>query len=760
MTKFREPGLRAAVMAVCLLAGSASAGVPDIAAGRVAQAPAEAWQAFLETAESLPVYGAYQALGAVEYTATGVGEDACRSHREQIAEAVQTVPVSLAIRRAAMMCAEALGDEETAEREMAAVAALSKLAWSQASEVAWAAPIRVVHPIDAYALLLVSGLEFRYDYYLQVLPDTYMPMGVAAWDPEIEKERLLRFDAVDTAFRIEHESPFSGFPYQRRAFADAFLQGQSDGGEYLAADLQAVREATQVVPAERLALLRPAARRGGILSGAAWLTVCARNPLPGCGDGFVATWLPAAEQHQVIPMVLLAYAYAHGIGVEADRDTAVDLLDAADRLSLHDAASVSFADLSLSIAEGPLPEAVVQRLQAAIDHGNPNAPLMLARNAVRSGPLDASTIAYLRSSQANTDGAGYWALVTYHKAHDAAAEYASLRDLAAQAGNPEAQAALAFALLEHDPQARKRDEAMRWMQSAANAGNVSAQRYMAYRAIRERDWAEAEAWLMDPVIRGDFASILLVASLYEAEVSGVHGTLERAITVYRMMAETMNSAEARRRLARLALAGKGMERDAEQARQWLVVDAEAGDHLSQGALGMAYLNGDFGAPDEQAAMRWLQPALDAGATQVQVNYAGWLYFTKATTDARKHAMTLWRKAHEQGEALASNNLAWAYCTSPDPAIHDAPKGLRIADGMGPAVDMTAASLDTRAACHAANGDFDGARRYQTKAIELVAELEPADGEEDNTASDGSLAGFQSRLALYVAGKRYIETVRD
>jgi tetratricopeptide (TPR) repeat protein len=95
-------------------------------------------------------------------------------------------------------------------------------------------------------------------------------------------------------------------------------------------------------------------------------------------------------------------------------------------------------------------------------------------------------------------------------------------------------------------------------------------------------------------------------------------------------------------------------------------------------------------------------------------------------------------------ADAHGNIAWILATHPDAALRDPKKALEYALVEAKRTGMTnAEALDTLAAAHAANGQFDEARRYQKLAISKVED-------EDDKAE------YVSRLRLYEQGKAYIE----
>lgn len=762
--------LRAPLLMVALVTVASGPAIADGVAVRDDQLiddPAAGWEVFLETAGA-DTYNAYETLFAVGYGPLGVDALACREHQDQLDAAVRLAPVSIALRRAAMLCAEAAGREDVAEAELAVLAALSRHAWSQASEVSSARPIQVLHTIDAYALLHASGLEFRYDYYGSHQVERYLPMIVAAWDPELGKEKLLSFDFVDSGYRMDRESPFSGYPIQRNAIADAFIQGQAQAGEDIAIDILALRAARLATSAEaKVEAVRGAAIRGGVLSGATWLLICQTQAFEGCADGFADAWLPYAEQKHVLPMVMLAYAYEHGLGVESDLAMGRQLLEAAVDLSYHGHAAVEYAQLWRATHDGPLPDTLRERLVDAEREGEPNARGVLIANLVlETGEegvfvLTPGDIEYLSDPKFNGTGSGFSLLADYHRRRGEEQQRLDMQRRAASAGSAEDQFRVALALLEEDTPESGKAEAWTLMARAAHGGNGSAQRYLAYESSRNGRWTEVEGWLLAAAQDGNMDAILDLANLYEWGYPGVVGTVDRAVAAYTAMAAGEGGAEPRRRLAAMALAGRGMEKDPGKAKAWLLADAEKGDHESQALLASVLLRGELGHVDEVAGLRWMELALDAGNPSAYVDYGAWLYYFKNTAESRLKGVGVWKEAHAKEILLATNNLAWARCTSPDAAIFDPALGMEVAASMSVIEDLDAAQLDTLAACHAATGDFERARALQSLAIKQVAKYPQGGVDQEDAEVDpaGNLEGYEDRLALYVSGKHYIETER-
>lgn len=762
-------GVRSAALRALMLAALAATGgacwastAGEASTEEVARDAAGVWERFLAKAELTTVYDAYDVLDLVDYTLEKVDAGKCREHAAALAAAAKTAPVSIAIHHTAMLCAEAQLQSAAAESEFGAVAALSKLALSQASEVTDSKPIRVLRFEDALALLRISGLEHRYQYYDESRPARYFPLTVAVWDADAKVEKHFRFDFVDTAFRLDRKDPSSGFPVQRNYLANGFLEGQTKRNMVMAWDVRAFGEAAEVAEAkDKIAKLRPAAESGGVRSAMLWSIICVRRPYPGCGDGLVDALLPQAEQQYASPMVLLAFAYAEGIGVKRDAAAAAKLLDAADRRRSHAQAGVDYAELWRFAHDGPLPADIVKRVERAITLGNRNAETFLITQRIydeAKPALSPAELSHLAEPDQNSTGAGYALLAQYYENRKQTEQRVPWLAKAADAGHAGSQSDYGWMLWKGEHAKLDRDAAKRWYEQAAQGGNAWGARFMAMESVKAKRWKDAEYWLLAAIYDNSVEAIIDLAELYEQEKPGLSGNAARAVEIYRSLADT--EADARRQLSQMALEGRGMAKDAEQAKKWLLSDAEKDDADSQTLLAMAYLEGKFGKVDEAEGRRWMERAMKAKDENAFSAYGSWLYYTKNTGDSRLQALDIWNQGLETGSNLSANNLAWAYCTAPQADVADAAKGMRAAAKIGDIDDMEDHELDTVAACNAASGDYKAAARLQLLAIERVAaRRKDADPAEPVDPVD-NVDGYRRRLALYEAGKPYVEITRD
>lgn len=750
-------------LAALVCSGGTFAGGIGVTTQQVAADPAKAWERFLVEARVKPVHEAYAVLDQVGYDLKTVKADECKAQSKALADAVEAAPVSIAVRHAAMLCSEAVSDEAGAEAQFSAIAALAKLALAQASEVEGAEPIRVPRFEDALALIEVSGLRQRYMYYEDVRPERYFPLAIAVWDDEAKVEKRFRFDFVDATFAINREDPASGFPMQRHIIAEAFLEGQTRINLQAAWDIRAFQQASQVADAKaKIEKLRPATEAGGLRSGLLWALICARRPYPGCGAGLADALLPLAEEEYASPMTLLAFVYAEGIGVPADAATASKLLDAADARSSHAQAGVDYASLWRFAHDEPLPADLVARLSRAEAKGNRNARTFLITQKIYGEDktaLTAEEISHLSQPDQNGAGQGFALLSKYYGDREQPQQRLHWLAKAAEAGHAGSQSDYGWLLWQGKEVPQDREAGLRWHERAAQGGDVWAARFMAMQSAKSNDGKAAEQWLSPAVWSGSDQAALDMAELFERRMPGVSGDPAQAVKIYRALADG-GDADGRLHLARAALNGSGMAKDPQEAKKLLLLNAKENHAESQGLLGVTLMNGSFGAADEKEGLRWVELAMKAKDANTFASYGAWLYYTKNTLLSRQQGLQVWERGMEAGSSLSANNAAWARCTSPDANIADPAKGMNAVAKMGKAEDMDASLLDTVAACRAASGDFKGAVQIQSQAIaQVVKQVEGRDPALPVEPADNA-DGYRRRLALYEAGKPYVETTRD
>lgn len=753
----------ATALAVALaLPAAATAATPPAAAPAAATAapdvagdPAAAWTAFLADPAGVdrlaPAFDTYHAL---EYRDGKVQADSCRAQADALRRAVASVPVSIALRRGAMHCAEALGDEAGAEREMAALSSLVAHALAAAPDVHVSRPIRVVRLEDATALMTTLGLGADYTYLPQVRPDRWLPQVVGAWDARAGIERRFAFDMLDVLATLRSPDPEYGFPVHRHRIARSMITSRAEAGQPAYTDAMAAIGAWQATDRDKaLGLLRDAALQGGLTSArriaAHCLTEARKAPSPGCGRGLADALMPAAEARNGYAMAMLALVYEAGIGVAADPAAAATLADAADRRMGGHAASVEMAAIYREAGHATLPAATLARVRNAAAAGDIAATLVMLEEAGADAAALAAAEA-LADARANDRGQVERAIAMHLEQRDPADEAAAFTwwRRAAAKGNDDALQVLGGArYFGTRGEAQDADGARVLLRESARASRFWPANLLAAEAQRAGRIAEVEYLLLPAVWsgNGDAAVTLARAVLGTPEAQRATVTGEQALSLLRGQADG-GDAEARRVLAGMLAWGQGVPKDVPAARRLLEAAIAEGDQEAAVDLAGVELHADE-TPDEAAALRWLQPALDAGLASAHALRGDWLYFRGGGSDAvRASAFTHWQKAADGDNFGAMNNAAWQWCVAP--ADLDAARGLAMARRMTTYPSLPASFLDTVAACEAANGDFEAAVRLQDQAIAAVAHLQGAEEEDDG--------GMRARRGLYAQRKPFLE----
>lgn len=700
---------------------------------------AGAWRGFFETTSYSDANDAYTALSKVDYAGDAVDAAACRGHGDLLASAVRTVPVSLALQHARLLCAEALGDAAAADDASTALASLVRHATGSGVDGIWGAPIRVVRPEDVDAFLQLAGLERRYAYYGQIWPAGGLPLNVAAVG-EGGSERHLAFDWVDTLARLSSQDRFQGLLMDRHIVANDFLEAWARDGDVAAVDLLAGRQAMlESEPRTRRDRLKAAAGRGGVLSLQAWIEVCRRMPFAGCSEGLVDALLPLAEAGHALPRLQLAQAYLVGVDVPRDPQAARRLVESADRAWPRGMALAYFASI-LDLHEVERPDWLVQALERAEASGSVAVRAMRVNDAVEAGgaSLRPGDEAWLAEPAHNAAGRGYALLALLASRRGQEAEAVRWTERAAAAGHAEALRIRAVSRLQAEP---KDAEALRQLGEAALGGDALAVRGLAYEAMTRGKPVLARDWLLGKVAEADVDAILMLAGLYADAPVGIEQGPREALEIYEQLHAEVP--EARRRLALMLVDGEGVAHDAVRARRLL---EEAEDAQSRVLLAGLLLSGRIPG-DVAGGQRLFEAAVAAGDQEAANDYGLWLAANAPDAAGRRRGLDLLAGAAAAKIDNALNNVAWVRCVSPHADVRDPKAGLEAARRMGAPAQLAPGHVDTVAACEAAAGNHAEAVRLQSLALSQLPRGE---------AYAAMRKAMEARRALYARGGRYIE----
>ncbi len=739
------------VAAFALAPSCARAAVPEAAGAGVAQE----WQRFLASADGDVALPKYAVLSKLTKEDGSPDAAACRANAAALDEAIAAVPVGLALEYAAYRCSEAVADAPAAERHLARFSALAKYALAQASDDPLAPPIQVVVMADIYALIEASGLTLRYEWLDFGKSWRYFTLNTAVWDEESKHERVLRFDYADTITRLQRANASAAYPAFRAFLREDFLRQLTRIDRTAAFDINAVRAAVKTASTkDAVALLRPAAEQGGVQSQRVWLVYCDAKPFDGCGAGLIDSLLPLAEKRQVLPTIFLALANARGLGVKKNEDAAMTLLDSAEAQWGEGRAIVEYARILATIDKRPYPKALQSRLDRAAAEGNPDPEIMAIQARISADPDGNASAKDLQRLIALADSdrrevLGMIATQLFYSPQRT--ESVPWLRRASEAGLSNQQERLGYSLLVGDSLdlPLDREKGLYWLREAAASGNSVAMYTLGQDAVAHQDWKGAEGWFSSEDVSGDSDGTFALASLWAAGHPGLRGDSAQSLKMLRAMSDAgkEEAPRARRAIAELLVAGTSLPKDPVTAEKLLRQDADSGNALSQMALARYLLDGRIGRKDEVEGVALYQKAMSdpkQGAAAGD-SLAFWLYYSKKAPEARERAVAIWRSLSYD---VAWNNLAWVLCTAREPSLRNPKEALALLDKLGKPEAQDAGTMDTYAACDAANGRFDEAAAMQVKVIARTRAAK---------ADDADLPAMSARLEGYRAGKAFIES---
>lgn len=118
--------------------------------------------------------------------------------------------------------------------------------------------------------------------------------------------------------------------------------------------------------------------------------------------------------------------------------------------------------------------------------------------------------------------------------------------------------------------------------------------------------------------------------------------------------------EAQALYGQILLDGRGVARDAVQARAWFQQSAHGGNVMGMNMLGRCHELGWGGAEDLLSAAYWYQQAADRGLDWGMYNYANLLSHDDSVLGDRPRALEFYRKAAAMGHAKSINLVGRFY----------------------------------------------------------------------------------------------------
>ncbi len=333
----------------------------------------------------------------------------------------------------------------------------------------------------------------------------------------------------------------------------------------------------------------------------------------------------------------------------------------------------------------------------------------------------------------------------------------------AELGDPAAQTAYAIRLWQRGPEYAA--PAIRWLQAASEAGNLIAREMLGviYGSLANgREGEEAEE-LLDAAVdqfllavgQGSSTAMYNLAQLY---LSGHFGEENQpaGVALLRQAADRDNL-DATVMLARLQYNGQFVPQDVPAAIERLVDASERGHPEAQLFYARHLLDTDDGAGFDERALGWLREAASAGTLPPAMFLLATLHAEGEHAPRDPDAARRWfrRAAETSPDPELVNSVAWILTVAEDRALRDPETGLRIVAGLmerDEAAARNPAYLDTWAAAHAANGDFERAVAVQQEAIAIAEDV--PEGE----ALPDYLPILREHLELFRSGGTVTEAV--
>jgi TPR repeat protein len=739
------------LVALCAASSLRAAG-PTPALGATFD-PAAVWRDELDHGNLEAITKTYVLEASLHAKSGGVDHDVCKAKASDLNAALDANAAGLAIWYVAYQCAQALGDAALAEQRLANFAALVRYGVESRPPDGGVTPIRIVAERDADVFVKASGQVLLYAYYDTREDNRWMPLNVALWDAERGRERLLAFDYLDTTVRLLRGVPYAEFPMFRRILAQRLIEPASNPSSTSAAGAaRALAQALdQTDVRSRFAALESLARDGNFGATMTYEFGCIAGRPQGCEKTGIDLMLPWAERKVGMVLVALAFAYEKGFGVERDRRKAATLIEAAERRLGVEKAHALFFSVSMSGEhEGELNELESDLLARDVASKMPVAEYLTANRELivsKDKRIGSSSIALLRHAANAGLPQAQGFLGEYLCLSGQCEEGNRFLLTAAESNDAPSQRSLAKNYENGVGVERDIESARRWYSEAGTSGDAAAMVWMGQFYKRQNDTRREAGWFGSAARVGSLDGALELASLYVSGGDGVEGTQTQAAALYRVLDRDYDSKVARRALATLLATSDKLPHDLGEARRLLTLDADRGDDASRFELGRLLIHGAFGEDHKAEGRRMLSDAAAKGSINAMIELGWALYY--GDPPERRAGLDIWLRAADAGNAIATNNVAWALCTSPQEDLRDPARGLASAKISGGHDPVPLAYKDTLATCYAASGDFATAERILDRAIE-VASAHPAGLEDFITNASNQREMFRKHQV-------YIET---
>jgi len=275
------------------------------------------------------------------------------------------------------------------------------------------------------------------------------------------------------------------------------------------------------------------------------------------------------------------------------------------------------------------------------------------------------------------------------------------------------------------------DDAINWLRSASRTGNLVANSLLArifWEQARQTEDPDERQQFLDEVLENYLHAVALGSSdsMYALGILYLNGhfgedNIVAGIPLLKQAAEQDHS-DAIMFLAHLHYAGEAVDRDLAAARGFYVRAAELGNPFARRSYARFLLDRSTEQPGDPRVIDWLKELADEDDDAESMLLLGNLTARGIGTEASTRGAARWFKRAVKTAPLEAgivNEVAWTLTVSEQQDLRNARYARAIMDEL---MNNNAEArgrpeyLDTWAATHAANGDFQRAASLQEEAL--------------------------------------------
>lgn len=677
--------------------------------------------------------------------------ESCTEHRAGLAHYLNRIPVDLSYRKAAIECAMLLNEPDWQQRAQRHFDALLDYAGSGGKGQSPWQPMPVLHVQDVYTLIETRGLALNWMRYLSHPTARHLLLEASLTDAGGREQRYY-FDLLEPLLRLYSDNPALAFPSGRRELMFTSLEADVFNGDALALTgyLYMDIESGIVNPNSAQRALSQAWEAGLPGGGITLAEFCIGNPESNCATDALEQLI--ADLTELDLGEAWALAAAHRIVKQnADLDDAevIESLARAAALTASDRMLFYTADV-LTNELGPTDPRIEpirdELLRRAADQGHGIANLRLA--LMYSGQQDADSkqaFEHHLDLALSADSPHALMIAAFHHGIGSVQGRAYLLE-AAKREMPAAQFLSAIGMFD-DRRTASHARALSLLREAAYGGHTDAMRILGLFALGDNpeqpDWEQAHGWFYSGWVFGDPESAAFLAALLSVRPELAEDPDATFMITRSLYVEA--GAEAALRVSEILLETQSFNQDAQNGIALLKRMSDEGINEASFTLAERFRFGDRVDQNISQAELWYRRAHKQGHAEALFEHAGMVFFT---LNEHARGLSLFEQAIDAGHAMSANDLAWILCTGESGVPLDSARGQQVIDALFARLDEPHPyQYSTKAACHAARGEFDLALKFHRIALKRT--------QTDDPNNESVIEEMRARLMLYEAGQPYI-----